>query len=472
MTVDQLVEMLANAPLIASVQASPNSPVQHADTLARLAQASLQQGVRVLRLQGRDEIQIIREACGNPPTIGLIKREYDGSAVYITPTQLEVMALIETGCEIIALDATDRARPGGAHLKELVALIHQHGRLAMGDCDSLTSAKFAVECGIDLVGTTLSGYTNESAPTLSGPDLDLLRSLVSELRVPIIAEGRYALPSEAQAALAIGATAVVVGGALNDPVKQTRVFVAAIEHARAKCLAVDIGGTWIRAATFSGLKMSSEPTRIALPPTSAERIAWIREQAERAGMARIAISTGGVVDPRTLEVTEAKAIIPDHVGTRFRDQLSGFDITALNDGLATAWGHACHPEYAGKRVATLALGTGVGCGLVDRGRIVAGKGGDYPRLNDLPTPDGRSFEDLLGGAALTSNPSQQQQADAILAGRIAADMIQKLFHPDAIVLCGGVGLSPWLDLGLPRSPFGADAGLYGAAALLAFPPVL
>jgi len=176
------------------------------------------------------------------------------------------------------------------------------------------------------------------------------------------------------------------------------------------------------------------------------------------------------VDPRTSAVTEAKDIIPGHVGTDFRAGLPGLEVFALNDGLATAWGHACHPDYAGKRVATLALGTGVGCGLVDRGRIIAGPDGDYPRINDLPTPSGASFESLLGGAALTPQPTASQQNQAREAAKNAVDMIAKLFHPDAIVLCGGVGLAPWLDLGLPSSPYRENAGLFGAAAISAFPP--
>ncbi|MBL8040103.1 MAG: N-acetylmannosamine-6-phosphate 2-epimerase, partial [Chthonomonas sp.] len=229
MTRDELVKLLRTAPLVASVQASPNSPVQHAETLGRLAQASLDQGVRVLRLQGKEEVSVIRQMCGNPPTIGLIKREYDGSPVYITPTESEVMDLIATGCEVIALDATARPRPRGTDLRSLVALIHQHGRLAMGDCDSLESARYAVDCGIDFVGTTLCGYTEESRSGELGPALGVLREFISALEVPVIAEGRYASVADAQAAICIGATAVVIGGALNDPVKQTRTFQNALQ---------------------------------------------------------------------------------------------------------------------------------------------------------------------------------------------------------------------------------------------------
>lgn len=179
---------------------------------------------------------------------------------------------------------------------------------------------------------------------------------------------------------------------------------------------------------------------------------------------KAAVGSGGVIDPKTNTVTQAKPIIPDHVGSRFDAASLGVPTVALNDGLATAWGHACLPEYAGQRVATLALGTGVGFGLVDRGRMLMGPGGEPPHLNDVPFDAGRSVEEVLGGAHLAN------REEACAAAKKAVEIIQQMLHPDAIVLCGGVGLADWLDLELPRSPFGEDAGLYGAAALAVFPP--
>ena len=47
------------------------------------------------------------------PIVGLIKREYSGFEPYITPTLAEVASVVESGAEIVAFDATPRARPGG-----------------------------------------------------------------------------------------------------------------------------------------------------------------------------------------------------------------------------------------------------------------------------------------------------------------------------------------------------------------------
>ena len=50
----------------------------------------------------------------------------------------------------------------------------------------------------------------------------------SRLTVPLLAEGRFKLPTEVNQALALGATAVVVGGAITRPQQITRWFVEAL----------------------------------------------------------------------------------------------------------------------------------------------------------------------------------------------------------------------------------------------------
>lgn len=474
MTLHELLERLRRAPLVVSVQASPESPLASTGAivaLARASQSALGVPNPLFRLEGVDQIEAVRAATGCA-TIGLLKREYADSEVYITPTSAEIQELIATGCEIIALDATRRQRPKGASLKELVAEIHDAGRLAMGDLDDVGSLQGAIEAGCDIVGTTLAGYTKARAQT-PGPDLELLRELVKLSPVPVIAEGRYATPTQAQLALRIGAVAVVIGGAINDPVKQTRAFATAIGSTEARVGAVDIGGTWLRFGVFeSGDLRSSE--RIPLPRSRDEREDWIREQVEIHQVSRLGISTGGTVDPRTGVVWEAKPIIPEHEGCRLSSAEFGVPTLTLNDGLATAWGHACHAEFAGKRVATLALGTGVGAGFVSNHTLEMGVGGGYPRLNDLSPMTGKTFEDLLGGAALTPDPTDAQMDEARLAATRAVRVLQALWMPDVVVLTGGVGLQPWLGLDeLPsvvRSPYGADAGLWGAAWLAWSPP--
>lgn len=455
-----ILDLLRRCPLVASVQASDGAAVDDPATLLRLAQCSLDQGVEVLRLQGVENIRTIKGATGKP-VIGLIKKTYPNSEVYITPTEAEVRALLELGCEVIAVDATARQRPS-LDFSELVAMIHQGGALAMADCDSPDAVDLAISAGFDFIGTTLAGYTSARELT-EGPDFDLVRYAVSRGK-PVIAEGRYAYRWQVEAALRIGATAVVVGGAINDPVKQTRALLPSLQSVRIG--AVDIGGTWLRFGVFEDGRLL-DIQKVQRPDTRQDRINWIRQQIIETGVTSVGVGTGGTVDPSTGEVWEAKPIIPGHQGSIFSAETLGVPTTALNDGLATAWGHACHPDYAGSNVATLALGTGVGAGMVREGKLIHGKRGEYPRLNDVVTPLGRTIEDLLGGAGLSPNPTQEQQHDAVVAFETAVKLVREMYYPDHIVVCGGVGLSPWLAPHLARlnckqSPYGADAGLYGS----------
>ncbi|MCE2939773.1 MAG: hypothetical protein LW819_10815, partial [Fimbriimonadaceae bacterium] len=157
MTLASLSTLLAECPLVASVQPAPGvtAPV---DFLVEAARQHQREGVRFLRLEGVEAIAAIRAATGLP-CVGLLKRTYPDSDVFITPTIAEVEALIDLGCEVVAMDATERPRPGEVALADLVARVHAAGRLAMADCDTPASVDQAVALGFDVIGTTLSGYT-------------------------------------------------------------------------------------------------------------------------------------------------------------------------------------------------------------------------------------------------------------------------------------------------------------------------
>ncbi|MBI3721625.1 MAG: putative N-acetylmannosamine-6-phosphate 2-epimerase, partial [Fimbriimonas ginsengisoli] len=353
MTLHDLLVELRQAPLVASVQADPGTPLDHPDALVRLAQSSIAEGVRVLRLQGIENIKAIRKATG-APVVGLLKREFTPHHVYLTSTMLDVLALISAGCEGVSLDGTRRHRPEGDSLAKMIEAIHAHGRLAVADVDTLDSAHYAKECGADMLTTALAGYTDESVMTV-GPDFGVLAAAAT-LGLPVFAEGRYSQRWHVEAAMRIGAASVVVGGALNDPLKQTRALSPTLPPKR-PVGAVDLGGTWLRFALFDPSWKLLKMDRVETPATHAVRIEWVRSRAHGLGLAAVGISSGGTIDPRTGVVVESKGTIPDHAGHGFGDLGLDIPIRALNDGLATAWGHACHPAFAARRVATLALGT-------------------------------------------------------------------------------------------------------------------
>ena len=209
--------------LVVSCQALPHEPMHSSFIMSRMAVAAMEGGAAGIRAQSACDINAIAEVCPLP-IIGIVKRKYDDSEIYITPTMKEVEELLSTRTEIIALDATDRERPGGVLTKALVDRIHEEGRLAMADCSVFEECLAAQEMGFDIVSTTLSGYTEYSSKQ-DGPDFSLIRRCAEELSVPVIAEGRIHCPEDLKKAFECGAFSAVVGGAITRPQEITARFV-------------------------------------------------------------------------------------------------------------------------------------------------------------------------------------------------------------------------------------------------------
>lgn len=213
--------------LIVSCQALPDEPLHGAAIMARMALAAQQGGAVGIRANGPDDIAAIRAAV-SLPIIGIYKDGNDG--VYITPTWQHARAVAEAGAAIIALDATQRPRPGGEQFGELADAIHTElHKLVMADVSTLDEGLAAEALGADLLSTTLSGYTPYSRQNAT-PDFDLVQSLAQRSGVPVIAEGRIRTPEDARRALDAGAFAVVVGGAITRPQSITNWFVAAMSQ--------------------------------------------------------------------------------------------------------------------------------------------------------------------------------------------------------------------------------------------------
>ena len=95
----------------------------------------------------------------------------------------------------------------------------------MADVDSVSNGLNAAELGCDWVGTTLYGYTEDTADE-SPPALDLLPELRKELKksVRLICEGGITSPTAARAALEAGADNVVVGTAITGVDLQVQAY--------------------------------------------------------------------------------------------------------------------------------------------------------------------------------------------------------------------------------------------------------
>ena len=209
--------------LVVSCQALPDEPLHSSFIMGRMALAAYQGGAVGIRAQSKEDIAEINKTV-DLPVIGIVKRNYPDSDIYITPTKKEIDELLTVRCEIIALDATRRKRPGGATIQELVDHIHANGRLAMADCSTLEECVDAEQYGFDITSTTLCGYTPYSV-NVEGPNFDLIRQVVERVHIPVIAEGKINTPEDLKKVYELGIWSAVVGGAITRPKQITERFV-------------------------------------------------------------------------------------------------------------------------------------------------------------------------------------------------------------------------------------------------------
>ena len=216
--------------LIVSCQALDDEPLHSDFIMSRMALAALQGGAAGIRANSVADVKAIR-ATVPLPVIGIIKRDYPASDVYITATLKEVRELMAVAPDMIAMDATTRQRPGDMQLAALVHHIREEfpALLLMADISTLEEALNAQTLGFDCIGTTLHGYTQETqGHKLWHDDFAFLRQVLARCRTPVIAEGNVETPEMAARCLALGAHAVVVGGAITRPQQITQRFTDAI----------------------------------------------------------------------------------------------------------------------------------------------------------------------------------------------------------------------------------------------------
>jgi N-acylglucosamine-6-phosphate 2-epimerase len=212
--------------LIVSCQALEDEPLYSSEIMARMALAAKVGGAVGIRANTPVDVAAIRRTLPTIPIIGLYKDVSPDYPVYITPTLRHALELAEAGCNIIAIDATNRPRP--ENLADLISAIKTRTGLAvMADISTFEEGVTAESLGADLVSTTMSGYTDYS-PNQKEPDLALVTRLSQHLHIPLTAEGRISTPQQARLALEAGAFAVVVGGAITRPQWITSQFVTAL----------------------------------------------------------------------------------------------------------------------------------------------------------------------------------------------------------------------------------------------------
>ncbi|OOE94809.1 N-acetylmannosamine-6-phosphate 2-epimerase [Salinivibrio sp. IB643] len=215
-TVPELLKIFEGQ-LITSVQALPDEPLYGSETIVKMADAALMGGAVALRVQSSSDISSVKAEFPNVPLIGLIKRDYPDSEVFITATLREIDEVIDAGADIVALDMTARPRPNAELLPDLVQHAINKGALVMADVSNYEEGITAEKMGAHCISTTLSGYTDETKHLCDKPDFELVKKLSRDCSVPVIAEGRIWTPEEAVEAINSGAFSVVVGSAITRP---------------------------------------------------------------------------------------------------------------------------------------------------------------------------------------------------------------------------------------------------------------
>ena len=197
MSINEKIENLKGK-LIVSCQALPNEPLHSPFIMGRMALAAKIGGASGIRANTKEDIAEIQTQV-DLPIIGIVKRDYEDSEIYITPTMKEIDELMEVKPEIIAMDATISTRPEGKTLDEFFHKVKKK-------------------------------YPEQSeGDKIEENDFEILREIVSKVNHKVIAEGNINTPEKARRVLKLGAYSVVVGSIITRPQLITKSFVEAIE---------------------------------------------------------------------------------------------------------------------------------------------------------------------------------------------------------------------------------------------------
>lgn len=216
--------------LIVSCQALPQEPLHSSFIMGRMARAAKEGGAAGIRANTKEDIKEIQEVTGLP-IIGIVKRDYSDSEVYITPTMKEIEELMEVKPEIVAIDATGALRPGNVTLADFFHQIKEKypEQKLMADCSTIEEALFADELGFDFIGTTMVGYTPQSKGLkIEENDFEILRTILKKVKHPVIAEGNVNSPEKAKRVIELGSYAVVVGSSITRPQLITKGYAEAV----------------------------------------------------------------------------------------------------------------------------------------------------------------------------------------------------------------------------------------------------
>lgn len=218
--------------LIVSCQALQHEPLHSSFIMGRMALAAKEGGAAGIRANTKEDIAEIQSQV-DIPIIGIVKRDYDNSKVYITPTMREIDELMEVKPEIIAIDATYELRPEEKTLDEFFKEVKAkyQDQLFMADCSTVEEALHADDIGFDFIGTTMVGYTEHSKNLkIEDNDFEIIREILAKVKHPVIAEGNINTPEKVKRVIELGCYSVVVGSIITRPQLITKKFVDEVNY--------------------------------------------------------------------------------------------------------------------------------------------------------------------------------------------------------------------------------------------------
>lgn len=220
---------------------------------------------------------------------------------------------------------------------------------------------------------------------------------------------------------------------------------------------VDVGGTECKVGVVDGRGRVRAERRFASSRVPEETVAEIaracREVADEAGAEVLRLGMGV---PGPLDLEKGVIIQAPNLGWRdvpMRDRVAeavGCPVVLDNDANAAAFGEAWVGSGRGARVLLLVtLGTGVGGGVVEEGRVFHGARGLAVEIgHQVIVPEGRScpcgkrgcVEAYFSGHALTEQAEERRAG-----GRIRGDDPIEHRALFAAYVDGGSGVREWMD---------------------------
>ena len=207
---------LANG-LIVLIQPPKGSPMQESGVIAALAETSLRNGAVGICLESPENIGAARIRCPNAFIIGFWNCKFSDSPVLTTPGWHEIKEVWSSGADIIAIDASNRFRPNGQKLEELIERTRDElNAPLLAEIDDYESGLKAANLGIEWISTTFNNY-DLTKPDDVKTNIFLIQQLREKLGnvIHLVCGSGINSPKLANKLIKAGANNVIVGPAIT-----------------------------------------------------------------------------------------------------------------------------------------------------------------------------------------------------------------------------------------------------------------